>query len=229
MKTPLTRLRPWLLAGCLLSAASAAYAQQNLPKPERLPTFSLKLGLSALLSRSYQLSAEKVLGPARRHSVVVTPQLYSGQITSFTSRLSLAQEDRVRGYGLNIQHRVYLDDRSRPQHGLYIGYGLQYQHFQLNYEANSWTLQQDANGLSYYQFAPRPQRTLINRYGGAVGLGGQFFLPGTPAFVDLYMGFGYRHAKRRAPTPDGLYDKSSLDYGHSGTYTPLAIRIGVAL
>ena len=228
MSNPNTRLRPWLLAGCLLSGLGTQ-AQQTPPAPERLPTFSLKLGLSALLSRSYQLSAEKVLGAARRHSVVLTPQLYSGQISTFTSRLSQDGDDRVRGYGLAAQHRVYLDARTRPQAGLYIGYGVQYQHFQLDYMANSWSLEQDANGLSYYQFDLRQQRTLIDRYGAAAGLGWQAFLPGTPAFLDVYMGFGYRHAKRRATVDEGQYTKNSLDYGHSGTYTPLAIRIGVAL
>ena len=224
----MSRPRTWLLAGCLLGSA-AGHSQPTPPKPDRPPTFALKLGLSALLSRSYQLSAEKVLGPARRHAVVVTPQLYAGEVGSFTSRVVDGDNSRVRGYGLNVQHRVYLDDRSQPLAGLYIGSSLQYQHFRLNYEANSWAEVQDDNGIWFYQYGLRPQRTVIDRYGAAVGLGWQTFLPGTPAFLDLYLGFGYRYVRRTATTPDGLYDRNSLDYGHAGTYTPLAIRFGVAL
>lgn len=230
MTSSITRLQLALLTGGLLSASAARAQQVSLtPKPERLSTFSLKLGISPLLSRSYQLSAEKVLGAARRHAVVLTPQLYSGEVTSFTSRVVDGDKSRVRGYGLNLQHRVYLDARTRPMEGLYIGSSVQYQHFQLNYVANSWEQEQDANGILFYQYGPHQQRTTIDRYGAAVGLGWQTFLPGTPAFIDLYLGFGYRHVKRTATTPDGLYDRNSLDYAHAGTYTPFAVRFGVAL
>lgn len=214
------------LAALTLAYASLTRAQAQTPAPP-IRTYNVKADLVPLLASGYQLSVEKLWGPAYRQAVVVTPQLYRGDIQDITSDLTEGR-NVVRGYGLAVQHRIYLNERTTPLEGFYIGYGPHYQHFELQFQAPSWQPEVAANGLTYYEFRSRNQKETVNRYGAAAVLGGQFFLPATPIFVDIYLGLGVRKADSRSTLPGHHYASGMSDYGAAGHYLPVGFRLGVA-
>ncbi|WP_133257156.1 hypothetical protein [Hymenobacter edaphi] len=225
------RLRPWaLVAGGLLALGGAAWAQAPAapPAPGAKHGYSVQAGLFPLLARGYHLGAAKLLGPQRRHALVVTPQWYGGRVQGLTSRISAGAPDHVRGYGLEVQHRIFLGPREVAQEGFYVGYGGGYQRFTLDYQAKNWLPELRDDGLTYYEFRLREQQTAIRRYATALVVGGQVFLPDTPVFLDMYLGLGFRWARRRATAAGWSYERNSLDYGHAGQYTPVGLRVGVA-
>ncbi|MBW3128400.1 hypothetical protein [Hymenobacter profundi] len=215
----------WLTGwGVACGSLIAAKAQTPVP-PVR--TYSVKVDLAPMMASGYHVSAEKLWGPAYRHALVLTPQFYRGKVQNITSDVTDGR-NVVRGYGLAVQHRIYLSERTTPQEGFYVGYGPHYQHFELEFRASSWQPEVADNGLTYYEYRARNQKETINRYGATAVLGGQLFLPDLPIFLDVYMGFGLRKAHARATLPGSHYNRGMSDYGTSGYYLPVGFRVGVA-
>lgn len=219
------RLCGWL-AGCGVVGGSLGAAQAQTPLPP-VRSYSGTLDLIPVMASGYQLSGEKRWGPAQRLALVVTPQLYRGPVQDITSDLTEGR-NRVRGYGLALQHRYYLPARTRDLEGVYLGYGPHYQHFALAFAAPSWQPEVAANGLTYYEYRVRPQTQTVNRYGAAAVVGRQWVLPDLPVVVDLYVGLGLRHARTRASLPGNYYASGLSDYGARGLYVPVGLRVGVA-
>ncbi|GGG51782.1 hypothetical protein [Hymenobacter glacieicola] len=216
-----------ILSAGLLSLSIAAAAQSVGPRPAgRL--HSVKLGMAPVVAGGFHVSGEKLWSPASRSAWVVTPQLYYGPVSNFTSDLSEGQQDRVRGYGLDVQHRIYLGEETTGVEGFYIAYGPSYQHFRLAFQSRSWAPELGANGLTYYEYRLRPQTEVIDRYGVCAVIGTQTFLPGTPLFVDAFLGIGLRKASSRSTVNGTRYTSGMSDYGHEGSYIPLGFRIGAA-
>lgn len=233
-----TPARPWPTAAAfLLPLLAAAYPTTAQTPPAVVGPgrgWSVALGLPPLLASGYHFSAQKLLRPTSRHALVATPQWYRGNTTRLTSRLSPGPDDRVHGYGLEVQHRLYLApaaDAKKPN-GIYLAYGAQYQRFRLRFQSYTWGEDLAANGLYYYDFRLRDQQTAIQRYGLNAVVGQQLFLPGTPVFFDMYLGLGYWIAQRSSTVTDPdynwRYNKNSLDYGYSGSVLRLGLRVGAA-
>ena len=218
-------LTRWLTGWALASGSLTAAQAQTTGAPVR--TYSVKADLVPMIAGGYHLSVEKLWGPAHRQALVITPQLYHGNVQAVTSDLTDGR-NVVRGYGLALQHRIYLHERTTALEGFYIGYGPHYQHFELEFQAPGWQPEVAANGLAYYEYRVRDQKETVDRYGGAVVVGGQFFLPDLPVFIDFYLGLGLRKSSSRATLPDHHYDSGMSDYGAGGPYVPAGFRVGLA-
>ncbi|UPL49632.1 hypothetical protein [Hymenobacter sublimis] len=216
-----------VLGAGLLRLSTMAAAQSGAPgQPARL--HSVKLGMTPVAAGGFHISGEKMWGPTSRNAWVVTPQLYYGPVSDFTSDLSEGPQDRVRGYGLEVQHRIYLGEQTAGVEGFYVAYGPSYQHFRLAFESRSWAPELAANGLTYYEYRLRPQTEVIDRYGICAVVGTQAFLPRTPLFIDAFIGIGLRKASSRSTVNGPRYASGMSDYGHEGSYIPLGFRIGAA-
>ncbi|MBO0357654.1 hypothetical protein J0X19_06830 [Hymenobacter sp. BT186] len=218
------RLR-FLVAGALVTG-SLTVGQAQVPTPPTR-TYNAKFDLVPLLASGYQVSVEKVWGPAYRQALVVTPQFYRGHIQDITSNLTEGS-NRVRGYGLAVQHRIYLNERTTPLEGFYFGYGPHYQHFELQFQGPSWEPEVAPSGLTYYEYRSRGQQETVDRYGAAAVLGGQFFLPDLPVFLDVSVGLGWRKSSSRSTIAGNRYASGMSDYGADGHYLPVGFRLGVA-
>ena len=222
----LTRIAARCVAGWVLFWTSLLGAHAQLATSP-IRTLNVKFDLAPVLANGYHFSAEKVWGPAYRQALIVTPQWYRGDIEDITSNLTEGR-NRVRGYGLAVQHRLYLNERTTALEGFYIGYGPHYQHFELEFQAPTWQAEPAPNGLIYYEYQIRKQKEIIDRYGAAAVLGGQLFLPGTPAFLDVYLGLGLRKSSSHATTSGNRYASGMSDYGANGYYIPTGFRVGFA-
>ncbi|UYZ61595.1 hypothetical protein [Hymenobacter weizhouensis] len=217
-----------LAPGLVLLLGGPVAAQQTPPDATPVPaTWAFKANFTPLLAKGYHLTAEKALGSSR-HSLNLTPQWYRGRLTEYTSKLSPAPDgDRVRGYGLEVLHRIYLNPRSGPLEGSYLAYGPHYQYFDVGFQARSWQQYTAPNGLLYYEYRLGPQTESIRRFGAVVVFGRQLRLQRLPLVLDLGVGLGWRavHSRTTAP-PTGRYNSSLNDYGHEGVFLPVSVRLG---
>ncbi|MCA8832730.1 hypothetical protein [Hymenobacter pini] len=191
--------------------------------------WGVSANLFPLIASGYHVSVERRWHPASRSSVVLTPQWYRGPVNDFTSDLHDAGADRVQGFGAELQHRIYLGPESAPLDGFYVSYGASYQHFRMQFRAASWQPELGPDGLYYYEYRQRPQTETIDRFGAVAVLGRQWVFPGSPFFLDAYLGMGLRTAGSRATLPGNHFATSMSDYGHEGYYLPVGFRLGVML
>ncbi|NVO31355.1 hypothetical protein [Hymenobacter lapidiphilus] len=193
-------------------------------------TWGLSVDWVPLLASGYHFSLERSLDRSGgRQTVVLTPQLYRGPVGELTSDRHQGNTDRVRGFGLAAQHRFYLGAHPTPLAGIYLAYGLAYQHFRLDFQSPSWQPELAADGLYYYQYGLRNQTETVDRYGATLVLGHQLEAPGSPFFLDVFLGLGLRQATSRTTTPSPQFATTSSDYGHAGAYLPVGFRLGLHL
>ena len=207
----------------------AAVSQAALLPAAANRQWALSVDLVPLIASGYHFSAERKLGASRRQTLVFTPQLYRGPVADLTSDLHEGNSDRVRGGGLAAQHRFYLGAAPTPLAGTYLAYSLLYQHFDLRFQASGWQPELADDGLYYYQYGLRNQRETIDRYGASVLVGHQIATPGTPFFLDVFVGLGLRQVTRRGTLPEPQFAATNSDYGHAGLYAPLGFRLSLHL
>ncbi|RSK32442.1 hypothetical protein [Hymenobacter metallilatus] len=219
--------RLFLLApGLLLSGwVGAQTPATSAPRPWR---WGVAGNLLPLVASGYHVSIEKPWGAGSRHSFLLTPQGYRGPVNDLTSDLHEAGTDRVRGYGLEVQHRIYLGPNPHPADGYYVAYGASFQHFRMQFQAKSWQPEAGPDNLYYYEYRLRAQTETIDRYGASLVLGRQLAFPNTPFYLDAYLGLGLRETGSRTTMPQKQYVSSISDYGSAGLYMPVGLRVGVA-
>lgn len=195
-----------------------------------------------LVLSGYWVEVEQQLRRHPRQSFTLVPQLYLGPLghpdgpryytnTYWPQARGPRENERVRGFGLQGQHRLYLkaSEKALYPSGLYVSYGPHFQIFQIVYDRRQWQEVQKPDGLAYYEFAPKQHTATINRYGGTVQVGYQApLLPGR-VMLDLYAGVGLRESTSRDADAERLYRTGRSDYGHRGWYFPGGVKVGVAL
>jgi hypothetical protein len=228
------RHRGRLLLLPLLLGLSGMAQGQNTNAPR---TWLVKATPQYVVVGGYWLEVEHRWNQHPRQSFTITPQLYAGPTgqpnASIMTSPSTDQNQQVRGAGLQVQHRWYLEDNLPMAYptGFYVSYGPHFQHFAVSYDGMGWEQVEGPNGLPLYEYRNGHHTETINRYGANVQLGYQAPLPPGPVFLDLYVGAGWRESQSRANSAriGSRYRSGSSDYGHEGFYFPAGFKIGVAL
>ncbi|WP_324671320.1 hypothetical protein [Hymenobacter sp. GOD-10R] len=226
------RLLPVLLSASLL-AKSQTLAPSN--------SLIVKVVPQHLVMSGYWVEVEQQRQQHPRQSFTLTPQLYLGTLGHpngprsypyvYWPQVDVPREnERVRGFGLQGQHRFYLKDSQRAPYptGFYVSYGPHLQIFQIVYDKRQWQEVQKS-GLTYYEFGLKQHTATINRYGASVQVGYQApLLPGRVS-LDLYAGVGLRQSSSTSASAESRYRSGRSDYAHRGWYFPGGVKVGVAL
>ncbi|SMB87971.1 hypothetical protein SAMN00120144_1119 [Hymenobacter roseosalivarius DSM 11622] len=217
------------LALALLSFSLRA-GGQNLPV---LNASSLKFAPQHVVMSGYWLEVEHQRARHPQQSLTLTPQLYygpTGRPDGARSANPLNEDESVRGFGVQGQHRFYVvPARAAFPAGLYVSYGPHFQHFLMTFHRSSWREIQGPGNLPYYEYGPVRFTEKIIRYGGSMQVGYQAPLPPGPVFIDLFMGLGWRQSHSNSAIEGRQYRSGSSNYGHQGFYFPAGVKIGVAL
>jgi hypothetical protein len=227
------RLLPVLLGASLL-AKSQSSAPSNALIVKAVPQYVVVSG--------YWVEVEQQRQQHPRQSFTLTPQLYLGTLGhpdgprysaySYWPQVEMPREnERVRGFGLQGQHRFYLKDSQRAPYptGFYVSYGPHLQIFQIVYDKRQWQEVQKPDGITYYEFSLKQHTATINRYGASVQVGYQApLLPGRVS-LDLYAGVGLRQSSSDDSRTESQYRTGRSDYAHRGWYFPGGVKVGVAL
>lgn len=217
----------WLVLAFL--SISLRAGGQSLPAGR---SWVLKFAPQHLVVSGYWLELEQQSRHPRQ-SFTLTPQVYAGPTgrpDEARALNPLNQDESVRGFGAQGQHRFYvLPAKAAYPAGLYVSYGPHFQHFRMTFHRSSWHEIVGPGGLPYYEYGPLPFTEKITRYGGSVQVGYQAPLPPGPVFLDLFVGLGWRQSHARSAFAGSQYRSGSSDYGHRGFYLPAGVKLGVAL
>ncbi|MBN2213448.1 MAG: hypothetical protein JW723_04325 [Bacteroidales bacterium] len=134
---------------------------------------------------------------------------------------------RLEGYGLELQHRVYIANNYTPD-GIYLAYGLQYGHFDITYEDYSWG-EIDYMDLEAYTYGLFEHNTVIDKMGPNIIIGYQKQVLDR-IFVDFFCGGGIRYSFINTSSlfPRN-FDGDPFQFGYTGTVPLAGFRIGIAL
>lgn len=167
--------------------------------------------------------------PLRRNKsyIILSPQFYLGTNGS----IFFGNEyNRMNGFGLNMQHRVFIKENIEGPKGWYIMWGPTYQHF--NLYVDSYQLTDYPEYGSYYMtFAEGEANHPINKFGLDISMGRQWII-GKTFVLDGYTGVGIRMAYDKdweMSVKDGNPFGSDIpfEYGFSGTTLVIGLRIGI--
>jgi len=156
---------------------------------------------------------------AKRHA-----DIYYEEYEDYNSSIAYK---RLEGYGLELCHRVYVTNNYTPE-GVYLGYGLQYGHFDITYEDYSWGEIEylDMQAITYGLFE---HNTIIDKVGPNIVIGYQKKVLDR-IFVDFFCGGGIRYSfiSTSSLFPRN-FDGDPLQFGYTGTVPLAGFRIGIAL
>ncbi|WP_375417619.1 hypothetical protein [uncultured Hymenobacter sp.] len=223
-----------LLLALSLPLSPAAQGQEA---PGQRAPLLLKITPQYVVVSGYWLEVERSWRQHPGQSFTLTPQLYAGpaghpDAATPYYQSALTPERRVRGAGLQAQHRIYLKTGPAATYptGLYASYGVSFQHFAVSYAGQGWQEVQDPNGLPYLELRRSRHTETTSRY-GATGQAGYQVPLGARVLLDVYAGLGWRTGQSRSEAGPvrSQYRSGPSDYGHLGLYFPAGFKIGVAL
>lgn len=158
--------------------------------------------------------------PSKNQWLVVAPQLYIAGRNS-----SLWDFNEMAGAGIEIQHRLFLGEKSEPK-GAYFAYGPVFQFYSVKDDGlASYTFQE--NQVTYIGLEENTISTLIYKFGGNLIFGYQALISKT-LYLDFYLGTGARFSfDNRKSGLHSYYNDWWGDMGYSGTLMVGGMRIGI--
>ncbi len=214
-------LFPWL---------SPCQAQVAEPAPEK--TISIKFSPQHLLINGLHLYIERIPKQGSRHGLVLSPRFYSGKTNTVDILAGRGWEDehaKVFGYGAEVQHRIYINNSASLHHRkVYLAYGVNYHHYNVEFERNGWLQEKDQEGLEVYKYRLRPFNEKINQLGGVAMLGLQTSSLDGHLLFDFYSGAGIKNSSVDTNYLYTRYERNAMDFGYSGLYFIGGFALGVA-
>ncbi|WP_266205798.1 hypothetical protein [Pontibacter kalidii] len=216
----------------MLFFLSQSYAQEVVSPPDK--QLSIKFSPQHLFVNGLHLYAEKLPEPGGRHGFVLSPRLYVGNSKTVDVLAGRnwegEEESEVRGYGAEVQHKIYLNDYASPyDRRVYLAYGANYHHFNVEFEREGWVRETDPEGLEVYRHRMRPFHEKINRVGGVGLIGLQVPAAEGVLLFDFYVGAALKKSSISTDYSQVRYDRNAFDFGYSGLHFVSGITLGVAL
>ncbi|MDO6390062.1 hypothetical protein Q4E40_07995 [Pontibacter sp. BT731] len=196
-------------------------------------TISIKFSPQHLLINGLHLYLERIPEQGSRHGFVFSPRAYNGKaktVDLFAGRnWEDSEDDRVLGYGAEVQHKIYINNYTSPDKSrVYLAYGVNYHHFNLEFKREGWVKEMDPEGLEVYKYRLRPFNEKINRIGGVALFGLQVPALDGHLLFDFYSGAGIKNSSIQTDYSHERYNRNAMDYGYSGLHLLLGIMIGAA-
>jgi hypothetical protein len=155
----------------------------------------------------------------------------TGRPDAARTPFELNRNGRVRGVGLQGQHRFYLGPGAPSQAvptGFYLGYAPHIQFFNLRFDRLEWYEAPGPGGLPYIYYGPKGYHENVLRYGLAGQVGYQLPL-GRRALLDVYLGLGVRQSHFWSDFADSQFRSGPSDYASRGLYVPAGFKLGLVL
>ncbi|MGI4833838.1 MAG: hypothetical protein ACRYFK_10295 [Janthinobacterium lividum] len=227
-------MKPFSFRSCLGAAALLSLGLGRKAAAQAPAGWALKATPQHLVLSGYWLEAERARPGHPRQSFTLGPQLYAGP----TGRPDAARDSfepnrdgRVRGAGLQLQHRFYLGPGAASggvPTGFYLSYAPQLQFFNLRFARLQWHQETGPGNLPYVLYGPVPYHENVLRYGVAGQAGYQWPLGGR-ALLDVYAGLGLRQSYYWSSFGNSQFRSGPSDYASRGLYVPAGFKLGVLL
>jgi hypothetical protein len=185
-----------------------------------------------LLIQGLRMDIDKKL-PLDRSWLVIAPQIYlgytnrDGEASNFGGKnwYTGSEYDQVIGAGLDVYHKIFLEDNERPV-GVYYAYGLSFRTFKMNFKSE---IDSTAPDLTIHRVVKDANQQIFSGgFGMIMGYQEQikdYFL------TDFYMGIGARYSNddKGDYAYTRRYDRRMWDYAWTGTQLVIGLRFGVLL
>ena len=133
--------------------------------------------------------------------------------------------ESLKGVGLDVKHKIYLQPGSMKPDGFYLQFGVMAQYFSI-VDTRQYGEYYIENGVTYYGVSEGEIESRLLKVGGNFHLGYQWLI-GQNVYVDLYAGPGIRIShNNRTDGFDTWYNDFWADYGYSGTLLDAGFRLG---
>ena len=133
--------------------------------------------------------------------------------------------ESLKGLGMDVKHRIFLNPESIDPAGVYVQYGVMAQYFSI-IDNRQYGEYYEENGVIYYGVSEGEIETRLLKVGGNFHLGYQWLF-GKRVYLDVYAGPGIRIShNNRTEGFDTWYNNSWIDYGYSGTLLDGGFRLG---
>jgi len=193
--------------------------------------FSLSVAPTHLFLGNAKIELEYRLGKKMGHSFSVSPQFHYYNFNNASSSKSEVPSIRFLGYGMEVQHKLYLlkvvDSSEIYSWRPYFSYGVGYNIFENKYRENVWYPYED-DGLTYIRYGEQDITDEIARWRGSIYMGVQ---KRTGNFLfEAFGGMTAQFAEIKEPYT-GLTDYSTgfWKYGYSGFVPRAGFKIGCYL
>src|SRR5688572_21163489 len=188
--------------------------------------WTVKFSPQHLLVNGYYAELEKRFSATSNHSFTLSPQYYSGKtktVDKLAGRESSYEEARVSGWGGQFMHRIYRSDPVKPDKMQYFSYGFNFHQFTVDYAVLGWG-KVISDGIETYRYSWHTQQTEVERVGAIVMFGAQNPIFKTRFVTDIYGGIGIRSSGSNSAL--NHFDANILDYGSSGFYLAMGVKLG---
>ncbi len=133
---------------------------------------------------------------------------------------------RLIGFGGDAYAKYFFSKTKMPE-GVYLGIGLNYNHFRIKYPEYQWTTY-TKDGLQFIENKLVTENETINRFGGNLIIGLQFKLVDN-MFGDIYLGYGTKYSVKKTEGNSQMkkFTEYMWDYAYSGVAIAFGFRLGV--
>jgi len=209
----------------LLTGYNVAIAQTD-----TLRTKTISIVPQYLINKGLRIDFEKQL--SSRQWLQVAPQFYMDLKGRENSDYSSSDDDtkdyeKMYGFGLDLNHKIFLKNNLARPFGGYVSYGASYQHFSITLKGYRWD-KVEVDGLPQLKPTFAEATQTIEKIGAQLCIGAQYEIVDF-LFWDIYIGLGFRYSIYNSPLNIRRLEENLWDYGYSGTTLIGGFRLGVAL
>lgn len=201
-------------------------AQANAAIPLNFHLWTVKFSPQHLLINGYYAELEKKVSASSNHSFTFSPQYYSGKtktIDKLAGRESSYEASRVKGFGGELMHRIYRPDPVKTGKKQYFAYGLNFHHFTVDYAVYGLG-KVVSDGVETYRYSWHAKQDKVERVGAVAIFGAQNPIFNSRFVTDIYGGIGVRSGSSNNAL--NHFDANILDFGSSGVYLALGLKLG---
>ena len=187
-------------------------------------TFGPRTGIGFVpqytISGGLRFDIDRSLSKTSNQWLIVSPQVFwltgPRYDHDFTS---------LKGFGLDVKHKIYMRPETMTPEGFYVQYGAMFQYFSI-IDEREYTETYIEDGVEYYGVFYGEINTKLYKFGGNFHLGYQWLI-GDKVYFDIYTGAGIRIShNNRNEGFDTWYNNYWVDYGYSGTLLDAGFRVG---
>ncbi|MFB6318035.1 hypothetical protein [Saccharicrinis sp. FJH54] len=208
------------IAFCL--AVLPAMAQQKNENVNAEPEWKFSIGLVPQYAIVSGMRIDFDLKLKQNQYLTLAPQMYYNE--NYT--LFYPESTDMKGLGMNVNYRYIFSQNEKPE-GPYIGAGLVYKYFNLQYWGDEWISYMEL-GNTYSELVNQEVSKKFNQFGYDLLIGYQ----GTVDrfFFDMYIGWGFRLSDfDKDKSDDKFWSETVFDPGYSGFLPTIGFRAGIFL
>lgn len=177
-----------------------------------------------------RVDAEARLAPKSRHWLVGGAMYYNGPVNlagdanvAPTSPNKTDNEDKMSGYGFELQHKIFLN--SKKYTNIYFAYGPVIKQYEINFQEANWATK-NIDGVEFMVYDPLDVTQQIQQI-GLTGIFGTKLVSSNNFVFDIYAGLGYKNSTVKAPIAGYReYKRDMWDFAYSGVQAVGGLKIG---